>query len=196
MSARKTKPNARPNAKTSRAKASSRRTPKGAKAKVARKQAAGGRRGQAKARIFELLREEHRMAMEMLEEICEGGLDEEERPELFAELRAALMSHALAESRAFYAPLKQQASEPDKVLEADAEHVVAERLIEDLSGTRLDAERWMARAKVLKEVVRHHIEEEEGELFPLAQESCDEATLEEMADNFEAERGRLVDVVA
>jgi hemerythrin-like domain-containing protein len=200
--------------KASPAKAQARNKPKTKQAKPARGQArsqppsrtkAKGRsqgarsqsgRGQPKARIFDLLRDEHRMAMEMLEQICEGGMGEEERLEQFAEFRAMLMGHSLAEARAFYAPLKQAADDPEKVLEADVEHLVVERLLEDLSGGLLEEEQWMARAKVLKELIRHHVQEEEGELFRLAQQSCDADELEHMADDFESERGRLVEAVA
>ena len=200
--------------KASPAKAQARNKPKTKQAKPARGQArsqpasrtkAKGRsqgargqsgRGQPKARIFDLLRDEHRMAMEMLEQICEGGMAEEERLEQFAEFRAMLMGHSLAEARAFYAPLKQAADDPEKVLEADVEHLVVERLLEDLSGGLLEEEQWMARAKVLKELIRHHVQEEEDGLFRLAQQSCDADELEHMADDFESERGRLVEAVA
>lgn len=200
--------------KASPAKAQATNKPKTRKAKPARSQARsqtpsraragagrqGGRtqgaRGQAKGRIFDLLRDEHRMAMQMLERICQDGMGEDERLESFAEFRAVLMGHSLAEARAFYAPLKQAADDPEKVLEADVEHLVVERLLEDLSGGLLEDEQWMARAKVLKELIRHHVQEEEGELFRLAQRSCGPEELERMADDFESERGRLVEAVA
>ena len=195
---------ARTKSKASPAKAQARNKPKTRQASPARGQArsqppsrakANGR-GQVKGRIFDLLRDEHRMAMELLEQICEGGMAEDERLEQFAEFRAMLMGHSLAEARAFYAPLKQAADDPEKVLEADVEHLVVERLLEDLSGGLLEEEQWLARAKVLKELVRHHVQEEEGGLFRLAQQSCDAAELERMADDFESERGRLVEAVA
>lgn len=162
----------------------------------ARSPARSGARREVKGRIFDLLRDEHRMAMRMLEQICEGGMAEDERLEQFAEFRAMLMGHSLAEARAFYAPLKQAAADPEKVLEADVEHLVVERLLEDLSGSLLEDEQWLARAKVLKELIRHHVQEEEGELFRLAQRSCEGDELEQMADDFESERGRLVEAVA
>lgn len=155
-----------------------------------------GPRGQAKGRIFDLLREEHRQAMALLEQICEGRMDEEERRAEFAKFRSMIMGHSLAEARAFYAPLKQAADDPEKVLEADVEHLVVERLLEDLSGDLLEDELWMARAKVLKELIRHHVQEEENTIFQLAQKSCDQAELDKMADDFESERGRLVEAVA
>jgi hypothetical protein len=40
------------------------------------------------------------------------------------------------------------------------------------------------------------VQEEEGGLFRLAQQSCDVQELEQMADDFESERGRLVEAVA
>lgn len=151
-----------------------------------------------KARIFDLLSAEHREAKEMIEEICEGGaeMDVEERMEKFEIFRAALMSHSQAEARAFYAPLKAAVDDKQPVLEADVEHIAVQRLLEELSTNRLDAERWMARAMVCKEMLEHHVEEEEGELFKMAEEECDEETLAKMADDFEAEKARLIEVVA
>ena len=152
----------------------------------------------SKARIFDLLKTEHREALALIEEICENGetMDDAERMEKFDEFRAALMAHSQAEARAFYAPLKETVEDAHPVLEADVEHIVVQRLLEDLSSPKLDAERWMARATVVKELLEHHIEEEEGELFDLAESECDEETLAKMADDFEAEKERLTEVVA
>ena len=151
-----------------------------------------------KARIFDLLSAEHQMVREMIEEICEDGaeMEDEERMEKFESFRAALMSHSQAEARAFYAPLKEAVEDKQPVLEADVEHIAVQRLLEELSTNRLDVERWMARAMVCKEMLEHHVEEEEGELFELAQAECDEETLAKMADDFEAEKARLMEVVA
>jgi hypothetical protein len=162
--------------------------------KAKTKSASGG----AGARIFDLLRTEHEEALEMIEEICDSGaeMEDSERMEKFETFRAALMSHSNAEARAFYAPLKEAASEPHPVLEADVEHLVVQRLLEDLSSPQLDVARWMARATVVKELLEHHIEEEEGELFELAQAECDEETLAKMADDFEVEKARLMEIVA
>jgi len=159
----------------------------------ARKSPSGGR-----ARIFDLLKTEHREAMAMIEDICENGesMDDVERLEKFDEFRAALMSHSQAEARTFYAPLKEAVSETHPLLEADVEHIVVQRLLEDLSSPKLDVERWMARATVVKELLQHHVEEEEGELFELAESECDEKTLATMADDFEAEKARLMEIVA
>ncbi len=187
---------AKPARGQARSQPASRAKPAGRARSGARSQAKSGARREVKGRIFDLLRDEHRMAMEMLEQICEGGMDEDERLEQFAEFRAMLMGHSLAEARAFYAPLKQAADDPEKVLEADVEHLVVERLLEDLTGSLLEEEQWMARAKVLKELIRHHVQEEEGELFRMAQQSCQPDELEQMADDFESERGRLVEAVA
>jgi hypothetical protein len=164
------------------------------KAKSKAKKSSSGSR----ARIFDLLETEHREAMALIEEICENGetMNDDERLEKFEEFRAALMAHSQAEARAFYAPLKEAADDAMPVLEADVEHIVVQRLLEDLSSPNLDAERWLARAMVVKELVQHHVEEEEGELFELAQSECDEETLAKMADDFEMEKARLLEVVA
>jgi hemerythrin-like domain-containing protein len=160
------------------------------------KSAKAGRAGRSKPRIFQLLRDDHREAIAMLEEICDGKMSEPERLRRFSEFRAALMAHSLAESRAFYAPLKRQLADAQAVREADVEHLIVDRLLEDLSGTLFAGDRWLARATVLKELIEHHVKEEESEIFGMAQKKLNSAALEEIADDFVVVRGRIVETVA
>ncbi|MGH7090522.1 MAG: hypothetical protein ACREFQ_16635, partial [Stellaceae bacterium] len=49
----------------------------------------------------------------------------------------------------------------------------------------------LARAKVLKDLVAHHVEEEESRGFPRAKRLFDEDALEKLDDDFEREKERL-----
>jgi hemerythrin-like domain-containing protein len=63
--------------------------------------------------------------------------------------------------------------------EALEEHRAAEELVlPDLLETAPDSEQFSGRAKVLKELIEHHIEEEETELFKQAKELLDKPTLQ------------------
>jgi hemerythrin-like domain-containing protein len=74
----------------------------------------------------------------------------------------------------------------DTILEATVEHQVAEDLIEQLSRARAKGTpEWRAKCTVLKEMLEHHIEEEEGEVFQAAREMFEQEQLEEMAQKFE-----------
>jgi hemerythrin-like domain-containing protein len=58
----------------------------------------------------------------------------------------------------------------DLVAEAMEEHHVVTTLMEELKGLDPKDERYDAKFKVLMDNVEHHIEEEEGEMFPEAEE--------------------------
>lgn len=79
-----------------------------------------------------------------------------------------LSIHAEIEEQIFY-PAVRAAEVPeaeDMVLEALEEHGVAKWLLHELDGMDPEAERFDAKVTVLIENVRHHVEEEERELFP------------------------------
>jgi hemerythrin superfamily protein len=132
--------------------------------------------------IFEQLKQDHDEAKALLTQICKSE-DGKERGELFSEFRQKLLAHAHAEQRVVYEPLKKQEETKEIALEAIVEHEVAERLVEDLSRNRSKgSEAWLARATVLKEMLEHHIEEEEAEMFEKVRRVFDAKTLEKMAE--------------
>jgi hemerythrin-like domain-containing protein len=78
-----------------------------------------------------------------------------------------LSQHAAVEEQVFY-PIARRVlkDEEDLVLEALEEHHVVKWTLSELEGMDPDNERFEPKAKVLFESVRHHVEEEETELFP------------------------------
>ena len=84
-----------------------------------------------------------------------------------------LKVHATIEEELFYPSLRQQIIDKDGLMpEADEEHHVAKVLIAELENMNGDEEHWEAKFKVLAENVRHHIKEEEGEIFPKARKTA------------------------
>jgi hemerythrin-like domain-containing protein len=77
----------------------------------------------------------------------------------------------------FYPAVKEQTDEDGKdlVAESDEEHHVVAILIEELKALDPKDERYDAKFSVLTENIEHHIEEEEGELFPEAEEGLGDA---------------------
>lgn len=83
-----------------------------------------------------------------------------------------LKIHAAIEEEYFYPALRQQMEDEDDLMnEADEEHHVAKVLIAELEAMRGDEDHWEAKFTVLAENVRHHIKEEEGEIFPKARKT-------------------------
>jgi hemerythrin-like domain-containing protein len=54
-----------------------------------------------------------------------------------------------------------------------------------LAKQKAGSPEFSARAKVLKELIEHHIEEEEGELFDKAEEVLGEERLEQIGDKMQ-----------
>ncbi len=128
--------------------------------------------------VYRLLHEDHRKVASLLEEL-ESTTERvvRSREHLFANLMMELSVHAEAEERCFYSRLEDAEQTRDLTLEALEEHKAAKRLLSELDKDDKATEQWLAKLKVLRENVRHHVEEEEQELFQRAKKvlSADDA---------------------
>lgn len=89
-----------------------------------------------------------------------------------------LSMHAAVEEQVFYPTVKQRSERlKELVLEALEEHHVAKWLLSELEKMDVDNERLDAKLSVLIESVRHHVREEEGELFPEVRKAMDRKEL-------------------
>jgi iron-sulfur cluster repair protein YtfE (RIC family) len=125
--------------------------------------------GTAKPDAIEILEREHRR----FEELLKQGEDTTERArstrrELLATLTAELNAHELMEEKVLYPALQAHPQAREVVLEGFEEHHVADLIVGELRDVATNDEAWGAKFKVLKENIEHHIEEEEGTMFPLA----------------------------
>jgi hypothetical protein len=90
------------------------------------------------------------------------------------------MVHEAIEEEIFYPELKSHPKAKDIVLEGLQEHHVVDLLMAELENLAVDDESWGAKAKVMQENVEHHMEEEEGEMFPKARLVFDDAELQDL----------------
>jgi iron-sulfur cluster repair protein YtfE (RIC family) len=128
--------------------------------------------------IFEILHAEHENLAHLfsrLESLSPDAVDV--RGRTFSQLKHALSLHSRAEEQVFYPALDQHAH--SGVLEAAEEHHVLDLLLDELSAMDNSSEHWLAKLKVLRENMAHHVEEEEGELFAKARDlmSAEDAAL-------------------
>src|SRR5437588_11074650 len=77
-----------------------------------------------------------------------------------------LSLHEELEETLFYPELKRTETTEELILEGYQEHHVMDLLMEEISRLKPSDEAWAPKVKVLQENTEHHIEEEEGELFP------------------------------
>jgi hypothetical protein len=117
----------------------------------------------------ELLREDHQKVKELFKEF-EQAEEDEEKQRIVQTALTELEVHATLEEEIFYAAVRAQIDNDSMVDEALEEHHVAKLLMAELQGMEPGDERFDAKFKVLAESVKHHIEEEESELLPKAEE--------------------------
>ena len=92
-----------------------------------------------------------------------------------------LSVHASIEEMVFYPAVRREVSDADSdVLEALEEHHVAKWLLWELEDLNPADERFDAKVTVLIENVRHHVKEEEEELFPTVREELGRTRLREL----------------
>ena len=75
------------------------------------------------------------------------------------------------------------------IAEALEEHQEAKSLLDELEELRADDHDFGSKLQQLMEAVEHHVEEEEGEMFPKIQEVFDEHELEELGRDLEMAKG-------
>jgi len=144
-----------------------------------------------------MLKADHDTVKKLLNELestTERGV--KTREELFTRIKADLTVHEVIEEEIFYPALKEHPKAKDIVLEAYEEHNVVDMVMREIEGVAFDDERWGAKLTVMKENVEHHIEEEEGQMFPQARRVFDEAELEELGRRMAARRESAKDEVA
>lgn len=90
---------------------------------------------------------------------------------LVAEICTALSVHAQVEEEIFYPAVKAAMKDRLLVPEATVEHAGMKDLIAQIEGSEPDGEMYDAKVTVLSEYVKHHVKEEQNEMFPKARAS-------------------------
>lgn len=116
--------------------------------------------------IVKLILLDHAPLKRLIAVFKDSDLTIRTRRRAFDQFAPLLLVHAHAEQESFYAFLKDENKELRvHGLEGDVEHALAEYMIDEVKMAE-DVGVWSARAKVLAELVEHHIEEEEAEIIP------------------------------
>ena len=141
---------------------------------------------------IKLLKQQHR-EVEALFKQLEKARTADSRQKTFDQIADKLAVHAAIEEKHFYPSVNRKATE-EMLLEAVEEHLGVKRVIADMLDLEADDPTFEAKAKVLKDLVEHHVEEEEGTLFPKVEKlvKADElsaigdemaSTMEELLEN-------------
>ena len=105
------------------------------------------------------------------DELAADDADGEERQALAEQICAMLTAHATIEEEIFYPAARDAGVDGDLLDEAEVEHASAKDLIAQIRSMSPDDDLYDAKVKVLGEYVDHHVDEEEGEIFPRCREA-------------------------
>jgi iron-sulfur cluster repair protein YtfE (RIC family) len=141
-----------------------------------------------------LLKQDHQRVKRLFEQFAKAR-DASQKLELFQTLRNELQVHATVEEEIFYPEVERQ-RQPDleeQVREAHQEHDEAKQLLARGEGLTGDSDELEEVVTSLREAVEHHVQEEEGEMFPRAREVFSAPQLKQIGARLEARKKELVE---
>ena len=114
-----------------------------------------------------MLRADHKLVSELFEDY-EKAKSVDKKRALVARICTELTVHAQIEEEIFYPAVKEALNDDELIPEATVEHASLKDLIAQIEGIEPDGEMYDAKVKVLCEYVKHHVKEEQNEMFPKA----------------------------
>lgn len=117
-----------------------------------------------------LLRADHKAVNELFDQY-ESLRSSAKKKALVTQICMELTVHAQIEEEIFYPSIQQVLKDKGLIPEAIVEHQTLKALIAQIEGVEPDGEMFDAKVKVLSEYVRHHVKEEQNEIFPMVKES-------------------------
>ncbi len=139
---------------------------------------------------IDLLKEDHKRVKAILGQLSDSTERAvKKRSELLNKLEMEIVIHTRLEEEILYPAFKKAGGKEQAIMyhEAKEEHRAVDSLVlPDLKATSPSTLEFSGRVKVVKELLEHHIEEEETEMFPQARKLLGKAVLEELGEQMEA----------
>ncbi len=138
---------------------------------------------------IDLLKADHEKVKAILTQLSEStDRALKKRSDLLGKLEMEISIHTRLEEEILYPAFKEAGSKEQDVMyfEAKEEHRTVDSLVlPDLKLTDPGTPEFAGRVKVVKELLEHHIEEEETEMFPQAKKLLGKAKLDELGQQME-----------
>lgn len=141
--------------------------------------------------LFDLIQKDHEKVRQVMKKI------QKSRPGMSREsdldrLKVELLPHMMLEEQMFYPIMIDESEQRELGFEAIEEHRVARNVLDDLEELEPSDEKWSARFKVFMELVEHHIEEEESDVFEAAREIIDSDRAMELGKQFQSQKRKIL----
>lgn len=117
-----------------------------------------------------ILKADHKLVSGLFEEF-ESTRSSAKKQKLATRICNELTIHAQVEEEIFYPAVQKALKDDELIPEATVEHESLKWLISQIENLAPGEDMYEARVKVLGEYVKHHVKEEQNELFPMAKKS-------------------------
>ena len=147
--------------------------------------------------VLTLLMEDHKKVKSLFAEfkkIREQARAASRKAELVQQICMELTVHAQIEEELFYPAVREGIEDQELMDEAEVEHAGAKDLIAQLLAMEPEDDLYDAKVVVLSESIEHHVEEEEGEMFPQAKQA--DVLTEELAEQMLQRKQELLTEMA
>ena len=114
--------------------------------------------------ITSLILRDHTPLKKLILALKDSKIEISKKQPAYEDFKRALTIHAQAEEESLYVHMKEEDEGDDlrvEGYEGDTEHSLALELIKEIDEIRGNDDQWMAKVKVLAELVEHHLKEEE-----------------------------------
>jgi len=150
---------------------------------------AGARGGTA----TQLLKKDHATVKELFARFeKQGERAQETKQNIFSEIQRELETHTTIEEEIFYPAVRESVGGTEGLVdESLEEHNVVKSLLRELGSMSAEDEEFDAKMTVLQESVEHHVQEEEGEMFPKVEEQLGQERLQELGGQMQARKEAL-----
>jgi len=140
----------------------------------------------------DLLKKQHRQVEKLFKQ-CENAKQPRQRRELMEQIVQMLKMHTKIEEEIFYPAVRELGTSKaeEMIDEAFEEHHVVDLVLAELPKVDPEDERFEAKITVLSELVEHHVEEEEGEMFQMAEDQIPEDTLQRLGSLMQGEKMKV-----
>ncbi len=145
--------------------------------------------------IYDAIKTDHDEHRALLETIGDTEGTSDERQKAWSKFYHEVKSHAAAEEETFYSKLISKTWGQDAARHSVHEHKQLDDLMEELHGMEMSSPDWLEKFKHLDHDYRHHIDEEEDEVFARAREVIDEAEIDGYGERFLARKDEERDLV-
>jgi hemerythrin superfamily protein len=133
--------------------------------------------------LIKVLKQDHQEVKEIFGKL-EKASSKAQREKLVFQLFQEIEPHLEGEEKALYPELQKHKEAKEDALEAIEEHHVAKMVLKELLDTPAGDDRFLAKSIVLRTLIFHHIEEEEGKIFQIYKKVVSDSKAKQVLDQF------------